>query len=515
MQYTLEDFLEESLIPEIQLLTKPKDFRMIVIEGASVQELPAQRFIDKNELVLTTGIGCQDEHTFLQLICELSNAAAVFIAFEKENFFVPRSVIDLADSLDLTLFRIPWRYRFAEIQTYIIEKVQGKQLGIYQDLQTDLCNLFFEGRSLHDAAAFIESVLKYPVSIYDQEYRVQGISSSMRKTNQNRAEVFKLPISTGSTEWGFLVFYAADQPSPSLMKESVLSRFLGFPLSLWFNRKNTEDMLITKMKNDFIVNLSNGNYSSFQDMVVYGRQLHFDLTIPYTCILLKVIPGDEHTSAQQYSSVAAVNTASIEAFLILAGKKQHLRVMVADRSLEFTVYVENKADDSAAQIDKFVDGLDAELKKMFPYYNFYWGISEISLRVPDYRRIYKNAAIALQHSLNSNRKRYRCNFQDTKEAQIISILSEYNEIYELVQETVGTLQNYDADSSIDLLGTLTEYIKCNYNTSKTARNLHIHRQSLLYRLEKIEELTEMRLDHHQDLFLLEVCMRILVGDSFY
>ena len=43
---------------------------------------------------------------------------------------------------------------------------------------------------MHDAAAFIESVLKYPVSIYDQEYRVHGISSSMRKTNQDRAEVF-------------------------------------------------------------------------------------------------------------------------------------------------------------------------------------------------------------------------------------------------------------------------------------------------------------------------------------
>jgi purine catabolism regulator len=44
--------------------------------------------------------------------------------------------------------------------------------------------------------------------------------------------------------------------------------------------------------------------------------------------------------------------------------------------------------------------------------------------------------------------------------------------------------------------------------SLTARKLNIHRQSLLYRLEKIEALTEMSLDDHQDLFLLEVSTRM-------
>ena len=43
---------------------------------------------------------------------------------------------------------------------------------------------------------------------------------------------------------------------------------------------------------------------------------------------------------------------------------------------------------------------------------------------------------------------------------------------------------------------------------QTARSLHIHRQSLSYRLEKIEQLTGMSLGSHEDLFLLEVYSRI-------
>ncbi|NLF28384.1 MAG: PucR family transcriptional regulator, partial [Clostridiales bacterium] len=72
------------------------------------------------------------------------------------------------------------------------------------------------------------------------------------------------------------------------------------------------------------------------------------------------------------------------------------------------------------------------------------------------------------------------------------------------------LLEYDRSSKSDLLGTLSVFIRCNYNTSMTARKLHIHRQSLLYRLEKIEALTEMSLKCHRDLFLLEICTRIFL-----
>lgn len=58
----------------------------------------------------------------------------------------------------------------------------------------------------------------------------------------------------------------------------------------------------------------------------------------------------------------------------------------------------------------------------------------------------------------------------------------------------------------DYIDTLRTYINCNYNISETARLCSLHRQSLLYRLEKIEELCGMSLKNHEDLFLLELCL---------
>jgi len=41
----------------------------------------------------------------------------------------------------------------------------------------------------------------------------------------------------------------------------------------------------------------------------------------------------------------------------------------------------------------------------------------------------------------------------------------------------------------------------------------LHRQSLLYQLNKIEELTSLSLKNNNDVFLLEICMRLL--SDFY
>ena len=76
---------------------------------------------------------------------------------------------------------------------------------------------------------------------------------------------------------------------------------------------------------------------------------------------------------------------------------------------------------------------------------------------------------------------------------------------------MGQLSSYGDSSNIQLFETLVTYIDNNFNVSKTAKKLYIHRQSLLYRLSKIEELTGMSLKSSSDLFLLSVYARIFSG----
>ena len=73
---------------------------------------------------------------------------------------------------------------------------------------------------------------------------------------------------------------------------------------------------------------------------------------------------------------------------------------------------------------------------------------------------------------------------------------------EFCQYVLGTLVAYDRAHNADLLHTLRTYFRCNGNAIEAARTLFLHRNSLQYRLDRIEEVLECDLrDPHTRLAL--------------
>ncbi|WP_416386792.1 helix-turn-helix domain-containing protein [Blautia producta] len=62
---------------------------------------------------------------------------------------------------------------------------------------------------------------------------------------------------------------------------------------------------------------------------------------------------------------------------------------------------------------------------------------------------------------------------------------------------LSVLDRYDCRNHTELKKTLKEYLNCERNYVKTAARLYIHRNSLLYRLKRIEELTGIDLDNEE------------------
>jgi hypothetical protein len=74
---------------------------------------------------------------------------------------------------------------------------------------------------------------------------------------------------------------------------------------------------------------------------------------------------------------------------------------------------------------------------------------------------------------------------------------------------LGPLRDYDANHQSHLEETLDVFLGCSASWSRCARELHIHVNTLRYRIEKINELTGRdlsRLDHQVD-FLLALRVR--------
>ena len=95
----------------------------------------------------------------------------------------------------------------------------------------------------------------------------------------------------------------------------------------------------------------------------------------------------------------------------------------------------------------------------------------------------------------------------------MSILSSDEDFMKYAYDIIAPVIEYDKTKSVKLIDTLRVFLSCK-NISKTARILNRHRQTLLYQLEKIEDLTGMSLKNNDEVFLLETSMRLQVPFYF-
>jgi len=74
-------------------------------------------------------------------------------------------------------------------------------------------------------------------------------------------------------------------------------------------------------------------------------------------------------------------------------------------------------------------------------------------------------------------------------------------------EHLGPLEAYDRESGADLVGTLRAFFAARSSPTLAAKQLHLHRNSLLYRLQRIRELTGLDFEDPETRLALEVALR--------
>jgi purine catabolism regulator len=87
-------------------------------------------------------------------------------------------------------------------------------------------------------------------------------------------------------------------------------------------------------------------------------------------------------------------------------------------------------------------------------------------------------------------------------------LYRHQELVQFCEETLGPLVNADTRHNNALIQTLENYFRYNGNLSETARAMHFHRNSLLYRLGRIEELLGRSLEDPELRLSLQVALKI-------
>lgn len=504
---TIGDILTLELLPWYKNLTNMLLPKNRPIEYVSVNDLPLDDFIRTNEMVISIATPyIEDTVKMEEFISGLIDAkASLFLLATPSNSIVLSDrCIKLAENGKLPILMIPWEVRFADICETVLERLHedyNESIEITKKVQRDILNGFLSGMDIRGAAEILSKGLNSNVSITDSEGNVIGGSSTISYGTRIALE------SNGHLYGNLFIDCLKTQKWIDLIRHT-----LAPVLSLWFYREEIIETTQSMAKDELIWSLANGKDPNSEKIQRTAKLMHLHLNRTYVCIVGRMqLEGKMSNEWQKNwldTNITSIKNA-FEKYAERLGKK----IMVTHNNNIIITYLEVSNSGGKDQVSKFLGMIETHFKSVFKKLYFSWGISEIKEGSTDYRNYYLHAKLAEELCSNDMRLTKRYYFENTLIYNMMSILSSDEDFMKYAYDIIAPVIEYDKTKSVKLIDTLRVFLSCK-NISKTARILNRHRQTLLYQLEKIEDLTGMSLKNNDEVFLLETSMRLQVPFYF-
>ncbi|WDV47229.1 helix-turn-helix domain-containing protein [Clostridiaceae bacterium M8S5] len=163
-------------------------------------------------------------------------------------------------------------------------------------------------------------------------------------------------------------------------------------------------------------------------------------------------------------------------------------------------------------IEKFLEELNNERNSMFlsKYENIVLkaGISNIIECLDNFNQSYNNTIQALNMAKNTKNILHYLFYEDLEIKKFL-LSNDLDELKDFVDRTLGNLINYKKVSKNEFMKTLEVYIRSNGSWTYTKDLLHIHGNTLSYRLNKIMKILDVNLDNYKQRLKLQIAFEIL------
>lgn len=241
---------------------------------------------------------------------------------------------------------------------------------------------------------------------------------------------------------------------------------------------------------------------------------HDRATFVKKIILDNILPGDIYIKSRE---MQFQNDAKRVVYLIHMDRKQDVAVidmlqrLFPDRQRDFpltvnesdVVLVKELRSNDAREIAKYGKQLDAGVTELGISHVI--GIGSVSSQLKDIARSFKEAQIAVEIGKVFDDSITIMNYESLGIARLIYQLP--TTLCEMFLSEVfkrGSVESLDEET----LFTIQKFFENNLNVSETSRKLFVHRNTLVYRLDKIKKITGLDLREFDNAIVLKVALMV-------
>jgi purine catabolism regulator len=434
-----------------------------------------------------------------------------------------------ADQLHLPLIFLPQNAPLEEIERDVITFVvsfRGEIERRANEISHQLMQLSIQGAGIEGVCTHLARVCEKWVILQDanQEILFQaappntegqtlpGALSDEALQKQGLARVM-LPIQIPHEVVGYLSLIGDADDFDHL--ERLIVGQVAPILSLEFARERERSKVESRYQSEAFMDVVQGNYQQAEEMQARARLLGHDLSVPQAVVIFELAPDEGiyasgGPQAQWSKRLREELLRTWPTAWIVSEPRRVMALLPGTRDGQ-NHEPENHPSDEEILLSS-LERTQARLQLQQARHPLLYsgGIGQVARDIQAIPQAWREAQQALEIGRRLFGEGKLHSFARLGIYRLLFPLYGEQTLLDFYQETLGPLLDADNRGNQALLETLEGFFRCNGNLSETARAMHLHRNSLLYRLGRIEELLGRSLEDAELRLSLQIALKIRV-----
>lgn len=540
----LNDILQLNCFKSSNILSGNETIPKTYVEGITIVERPdIADWIKGGELLLTSFYSIdKDIKAQKKLVSEVAKNGAAGIIIKISDTFpeIPDELIEKGRELQFPIIEISKSTKYIDILYPVMGQLFNEQvnrLNYYKECHERFNEISLKMEGIESIANSLEDLVDNPVIIFDNEMRVLAYSNPDYSELHIIEKKMRKMVYKGYPIYGIDVEFENGKDSKHLIVEPIevvkkIQAYIGIvEVTKELNEldfiavesaANTLRLEILKeaavnsakliYKGDLMEDLINENYGSKQTIYDRGSLLGWDLRKEYSIGIFSLSRNREKTKLAdtEWFMESRETAKTIIDRIAYHHTTGHISLIKGDEIIVFwPSNTKAKEESESNNLKEFGQEVRETIKKRLGKVAVSLGIGGKALDVSQIGESYKQAKDALVFGTRISGEDSTSVYEDLGVYKLLCSFQDRDILTEFIPESLKTLKEYDRDKNNELIDTFAMYLKCNLNAVKTAEELFVHYKTVLYRLNRIKEITNLDIEDRDKMLEVEVGLKIL------
>ncbi|MCR8846375.1 PucR family transcriptional regulator ligand-binding domain-containing protein [Paenibacillus sp. SC116] len=555
---TIKDLLQIKSIDGIKIVAGEQGIHNVVSIVNIIENPDSFDWLTSNELLLSTGYIFKDnEELQNNLIKELSEINCSGLCIKTKRYFdeIPQNMIDQANKYGLPLLELPFEYTLSKVIAIINEKASGRYDLLNRktlDMHNVLFRIALEGGGIDRISSELSEMIQNPIIFLDRDWNllyytdlehnqvplesyldlsknrpvftreftdtvpkdISKIKKSIKRIYYTRGLEIKcriLPVAVANYTYGYIVVWQTVQELAEF-DYIVLEQASTIMALERIKAKEIEEVKL-KIRQDFFDDLLTGKITS-RDTIQTLCDLHgLRSDYMYYCIVITIerseLETHEDMVVRKYEldhmakrCVDAVYEYSSRADGDITCFYRNNRVII------LVGQNEQRPAITVSEAKRYANAIHETLTRKMKQASFIIGIGRQYRTIHALHKSFSEAHEAIRLIQKFDDKREVSHFEDYSVYHFLDSNIKDMEMEDFFLKRLGNVYEHDQAHGTSFMTTLEHYFMHNQNVSEASKAMFIHRNTFIYRIDKIKELLHSDLKNAEELLQIQLALKI-------